>query len=34
MKGEKQIIYKNIIFKADPFSYDLVSENRAKAMKI
>lgn len=23
MKGEKQMIYKNITFKADPFSYDL-----------
>ena len=24
MKGEKQMIYKNITFKADPFSYDLI----------
>ena len=23
MKGEKQMIYKNITFKADPFSYNL-----------
>ena len=23
MKGERQIIYKNITFKADPFLYDL-----------
>lgn len=23
MKGEKQMIYKNIAFKADPFPYDL-----------
>jgi hypothetical protein len=28
MKGEKLVIYKNIIFKADPFSYDLVFEDR------
>lgn len=28
MKGEKQMIYKNIAFKADPFSYDLVFEDR------
>lgn len=28
MKGEKQMIYKNITFKADPFSYDLVFEDR------
>lgn len=25
---EKQMIYKNITFKADPFSYDLVFDNR------
>lgn len=28
MKGEKQMIYKNIIFKADPFSYDLMFDDR------
>jgi hypothetical protein len=28
MKGEKQMIYKNISFDADPFSYDLVFEDR------
>jgi len=28
MKGEKQMIYKNITFKADPFLYDLVFEDR------
>ena len=28
MKGEKQMIYKNIIFKADPFSYDLKFDDR------
>ena len=28
MKGEKQMIYKNIIFKAAPFSYDLVFDDR------
>jgi ABC-type bacteriocin/lantibiotic exporter with double-glycine peptidase domain len=28
MKGERQMIYKNIVFKADPFSYDLVFEDR------
>ena len=28
MKGEKQMIYKNISFKADPFSYDLEFEDR------
>ena len=28
MKGEKQMIYKNIIFKADPFSYDLEFDDR------
>jgi ABC-type bacteriocin/lantibiotic exporter with double-glycine peptidase domain len=28
MKGEKQMIYKNIAFKADPFSYDLVFDDR------
>ena len=28
MKGEKQMIYKNIVFKADPFSYDLVFDDR------
>ncbi len=28
MKGEKQVIYKNITFKADPFSYDLVFDDR------
>ena len=28
MKGEKQMIYKKITFKADPFSYDLEFEDR------
>lgn len=28
MKGEKQVIYKNITFKAAPFSYDLVFDDR------
>ncbi len=28
MKGEKQMIYKNIAFKAAPFSYDLVFDDR------
>ena len=28
MKGEKQMIYKNITFKADPFSYDLTFDDR------
>lgn len=28
MKGEKQMIYENIIFKAAPFSYDLVFDDR------
>lgn len=28
MRGEKQMIYKNITFKADPFSYDLVFDDR------
>ena len=28
MKGEKQMIYKNIAFKADPFSYNLVLDDR------
>lgn len=28
MEGEKQMIYKNIIFKAAPFSYDLVFDDR------
>ena len=28
MKGEKQMIYKNITFKADPFSYDLEFDDR------
>jgi hypothetical protein len=28
IKGEKQMIYKNISFEADPFSYDLVFEDR------
>lgn len=28
MKGEKQMIYKNITFRADPFSYDLVFDDR------
>ena len=28
MKGEKQMIYKNITFKADPFSYDLIFDDR------
>ena len=26
MQGEKQMIYKNITFKAAPFSYDLTSK--------
>ena len=28
MKGEKQMIYKNITFKADPFSYHLEYDDR------
>ena len=28
MKGEKQMIYKSITFKADPFSYDLTFDDR------
>lgn len=28
MKGERQMVYKNITFKADPFSYDLLFEDR------
>ena len=28
MIGEKRMIYKNITFKADPFSYDLVFDDR------
>ena len=28
MKGEKQMIYKKITFKADPFSYDLMFDDR------
>ena len=28
MKGEKQMIYKNLRFKADPFSYELEFEDR------
>lgn len=28
MKGEKRMIYRNITFKADPFSYDLVFDDR------
>ena len=28
MRGEKQMIYKNIKFKADPFSYDLEFDDR------
>ena len=28
MKGEKQMIYKNVRFKADPFSYDLEFDDR------
>ena len=28
MKGERQMIYKHITFKADPFSYDLVFDDR------
>lgn len=28
MKGEKQMIYKNIAFKAAPFSYDLAFDDR------
>lgn len=28
MKGEKSMIYNRITFKADPFSYDLVFEDR------
>lgn len=28
MEGEKQMIYKNIAFKADPYSYDLAFDDR------
>lgn len=28
MKGEKQMIYKSIRFKADPFLYDLKFDDR------
>ena len=28
MKGDKQMIYKNITFKAAPFSYDLTFDDR------
>lgn len=28
MKGERQMIYKSIVFKADPFSYDLEFNDR------
>lgn len=28
IKGEKQMVYKNITFKADPFFYDLVFDDR------
>lgn len=28
MRGEKKMIYKNISFKADPFSYELVFDDR------
>ena len=28
MKGEKQMIYKNITFRADPLSYDLMFDDR------
>ena len=28
MKGEKQMIYKNVRFKADPFLYDLEFDDR------
>lgn len=28
MKGERQMIYKNITFKADPFLYDLKFDDR------
>ena len=28
MKGGQQMIYKSIIFKADPFSYDLEFDDR------
>ena len=28
MKGEKQMIYKNITFKADPFLYNLEFDDR------
>lgn len=28
MKGEKRVIYKNITFKAEPFSYDLLFDDR------
>ncbi len=28
MKGERRMIYKNITFKADPFTYDLSFEDR------
>ena len=30
MKGEKQMIYKNITFKADPFSYKGASQSLCK----
>lgn len=28
MKGERKMVYKNITFKADPFSYDLMFDDR------
>ena len=28
MRGERQMVYKNITFRADPFSYDLVFDDR------
>ena len=28
MRGERQMIYKSITFKADPFSYDLEFDDR------
>ena len=28
MKGERRMIYNKIVFQADPFSYDLVFDDR------
>ena len=28
IKGEKRMVYKNITFRADPFSYDLLFDDR------